>query len=92
MTRATADKILDLMARECERAYRRGFQQGQVIGPHLSERQVFDWRYRNSLAKAPTPENGKPLWGFETPRQRLEIESKKIAQEVERLLRRKPHA
>ncbi len=71
MTKTTADKILDLMARECERAYRRGFQQGQVIGPHLTERKVMNWRYRNSLAKAPTPENGQPLFGIATSRATL---------------------
>ena len=85
MTKTTTDKILDLMARECERAYRRGFQQGQVIGPDLDRMAVAKWRYGRSLASAPTPENGKPVADI-TPRIRLEIEGKGVEREVDALL------
>ena len=85
MTKPTADKIIDLIAREAERAYRRGFQQGKHIGPHLDGLAVAKWRYRQSLASAPTPESGKPLAGM-TPRDRLETECGTIARDVEAIL------
>ena len=87
MTKSFTDKIIDLIARESERAYRRGFQQGKVIGPQVDEAAIHLWRYRASLAKAPTPETGKPITGFETARDRLECECPSIVGEVARIAR-----
>lgn len=88
MTKTTADKIIDLIAREAERAYRRGFQQGKVIGPQIEDRALIRWRYGRPLAKAPTPENLKPIPGIELARDRLLIESGKVEREVADLLRK----
>ena len=88
MTKTTTDKIIDLIAREAERAYRRGFQQGKVIGPHVDDMALHRWRYGRTLAKAPTPETGKPIPGIETARDRLLIETGNIEREVGDLLRK----
>lgn len=88
MTKTTADKIIDLIAREAERAYRRGFQQGKVIGPHVDDMALHRWRYGSTLAKAPTPEARKPIPGIELARDRLLIESGKVEREVAELLRK----
>ena len=51
MPKTTTDKIMDLIAREAERAYRRGFQQGKVIGPRVDDFKLLRWRY----GKVPVP-------------------------------------
>lgn len=88
MTKTITDKIIDLIAREAERAYRRGFQQGRMIGPDLNVRKLIEWRFARSLDKAPTPETLKPIPGIEMARDRLLIESGKVEREVAELLRK----
>lgn len=80
------DQIVALIAREAERAYRRGFQQGAVIGPELDAAGIWKWRFRRSLAKSPIPENGRAIPGFETPVDRLECECPDIRFEVVAIL------
>ena len=88
MPKTTTDKIMDLIAREAERAYRRGFQQGKVIGPRVDDFKLIRWRYGKTLAKAYEPESGKPCPYLETPRQRLVCESPKIERDVAELVRK----
>lgn len=80
------EKIIDLIARESERAYRRGFQQGATFGSTMSEAALYNWRYNRKLTKAPDPISGRCIPGVETPRDRLECEARNIVSEVRALL------
>lgn len=83
MTDTTHDKIMNLIAIEAERAYRRGFQQGKTLGPNCDDTAIAKWRFKTSLADAVCPDTGRAIACCKTPRDRLEIESPNIAARVD---------
>jgi hypothetical protein len=66
-------RIVELLARVSERAYRRGAQQGahiQEARPHTLPSSLHDWRYGTTLATSPWIDSHNR----ETAVRRLEIE------------------
>lgn len=56
LSKADKARILKLMSRAAEKAYRRGFQQGAHIAltrPADLPKSLFDWRYGTSLDVSP---------------------------------------
>lgn len=60
----------------CERAYRRGYQQGYTLSEAyvLPAIPLHTWRFRKSIKKAICPDTGRVIWGVETPLDRLRLE------------------
>ena len=86
MTDTTHDKIMNIIAIEAERAYRRGFQQGKTLGPNCDDTAIAKWRFKTSLADAVCPDTGRAIACCKTPRDRLEIESPNIAARVDQCI------
>ena len=86
MTDTTHDKIMNIIAIEAERAYRRGFQQGKTLGPNCDDTAIAKWRFKTSLAGAVCPDTGRAITCCKTPRDRLEIESPNIAARVDQCI------